>query len=170
MEPSQPGALCTQLSAWTLSVLRRSHPCPTVASRQPGGQLCRRRGGAGLWRGRYVREGSSQRSGSATGFKEGRAEVVLEGWREQQGLRLGSPRRRKDGLGGKGWKKGEDLELWAILQDRSAREGGGPWPYAGAVGSHGRFGREVGTVFFLKVNPGTAVCWVEWGEMAMGTS
>lgn len=32
----------------------------------------------------------------------------------------------------------------------------------GAVGSHGRFRREVETVSFLKVNKVTAVRWEEW--------
>lgn len=63
-----------------------------------------------------------QRRNSATGFQEGCAEAVLEGWwKSRSGGRR--PRRRKEGLRGEGCKKGESQELWAVLQDRRPREG-----------------------------------------------
>lgn len=47
-------------------------------------------------------------------------------------MRLGA-RGRKGALGGKGWKKGQ--ELWAVLPDRGATEDGDHGPVVGQWGA-----------------------------------
>lgn len=87
-----------------------------------------------------------QRRNGATGFQEGCAEAVLEGWwKAWSGGRR--PRRRKEGLRGEGWKKGESQELWDVLQDRSSREGGDHGPvleqWGAMEGSGERWGQSL---------------------------